>query len=141
MSDNEREETRRERGERTLARIHLATGDGVVAALKEIAPDFAGMLVDFPFGDVYSRPGLDLRSRQIATIAALVTLGHAERELRWHIRGGLNVGLTRNEITEVITQMAVYAGFPAAVNALFILRDVFAEIDDETAEEALQDDA
>ena len=111
MSENEREETRRERGERTLSRIHSATGDGVVAALKEIAPDFAGMLVDFPFGDVYSRPGLDLRSRQIATIAALVTLGHAERELRWHIRGGLNVGLTRNEITEVITHMAFYAAW------------------------------
>lgn len=141
MSDHPQDDSRRTRGEQTLSRIHAQTGEGVVAALKEIAPDFAGMLVDFPFGDVYSRPGLDLRSRQIATISALVTLGHAERELRWHVRGGLNVGLTRDEIVEIVMQMAVYAGFPAAVNALFVVRDVFAEMDDETQEEMLQDDA
>ncbi len=140
MTADRPDESRHERGRRTLSRIHSTTGEGVVAALAEIAPDFATLLVDVPFGDVYSRPGLDLRSRQIATIAALVALGH-ERELKWHVRGGLNVGLTRDEIVEVIMQMAVYAGFPAAVNALFVVKELFEEIGAEAAEEALQDDA
>ena len=134
-------ESRHDRGKRTLARIHDRVGESVVAQLAEIAPDFARHLVEFPFGDVYSRPGLDLRSRQIATIAALVTLGHAERELKWHIRGGLNVGLSRDEIVEVITQMAIYAGFPAAVNALLVAKETFDEITAAAAEEARQLDA
>jgi 4-carboxymuconolactone decarboxylase len=74
---------------------------------------------EFPFGDIYSRPGLDLRAREIATIAALTALGNAAPQLKVHIEAGLNVGLTREEITEVIIQMAVYAGFPAALNGLF----------------------
>lgn len=121
--------SRHARGLETLRRIHDAVGDGVVARLSGIAPDFARQLVEYPFGDVYSRPGLDLRSRQIATIAALTTLGSAERELRWHVRGGLNVGLTRAEIVEVIMQMAVYAGFPRAINALDQAQKAFDEID------------
>lgn len=135
------DQSRHARGARTLSHIHSGHGESVVAALGEIAPDFAKLLVEFPFGDLYSRPGLDLRSRQIATISALVTLGHAERELKWHIRGGLNVGLTRDEIVEIIMQMAVYAGFPAAVNALFVAKEVFSEIGEETAEEIRQEDA
>lgn len=134
-------ESRHDRGRRTLSRIHDRVGESVVAQLADIAPDFARHLVEFPFGDVYSRPGLDLRSRQIATIAALVTLGHAERELKWHIRGGLNVGLSRDEIVEVITQMAIYAGFPAAVNALLVAKETFDEIAAAAEEEARQQDA
>lgn len=145
MSDpSDADLSRYERGKSTLAQIHNSVGDGVVAHLAEIAPDFARQLVEYPFGDVYSRPGLDLRSRQIATIAALTTLGSADRELRWHIRGGLNVGLTRDEIIEVIMQMAVYAGFPRAINALDQAKAAFDAIDEATdlAEEAaLQDDA
>jgi 4-carboxymuconolactone decarboxylase len=72
-----------------------------------------------------SRPGLDRRSRQLATIAALTALGHAP-QLEVHIRGALNVGCTRQEIVEVILQMAVYAGFPAAINALNVAREVLA---------------
>lgn len=142
MSDTE--ETRHARGARTLKRIHASTGDTVLAELDAIAPDFGRLLVEFPFGDIYSRPGLDLRSRQIATIAALTTLGHAERELTWHVKGGLNVGLTREEIVEVIMQMAVYAGFPAALNALTVAKAAFDAIDEakDVAEEAArQDDA
>jgi 4-carboxymuconolactone decarboxylase len=138
------EETRHERGRRTLERIHPEVGASVVERLQAIAPDFARQLVEYPFGDIYSRPGLDLRSRQIATIAALTTLGGSERELRWHVRGGLNVGLTRAEIVEVIMQMAVYAGFPRAIQALDAAKEAFDQIDEavEVAEEAArQDDA
>lgn len=119
-------ESRYERGARTLREMHGAIGEEVVAALAGVAPDFARHLVEYPFGDVYARPGLDRRSRQIATIAALAALGNADAQLKWHIRGGLNVGLTRDEIVELLMQMAVYAGFPAALNGLFAAKEVFA---------------
>jgi 4-carboxymuconolactone decarboxylase len=120
------QESRLERGRRALSRIDGEGGEKVVAALADIAPDFADYVIEFPFGDIYSRPGLDLRSREIATIAALTALGNAAPQLKVHIEAGLNVGLTRDEIVEVIMQMAVYAGFPAAVNGLFAAKEVFA---------------
>jgi 4-carboxymuconolactone decarboxylase len=100
-----------------------------MAALGDIAPDFAQFIIEFPYGDIYSREGLSPKERQIATIASLVTLGTAPTELKAHIQGALNVGCTRPEIVEVIMQMAVYAGFPAAVNSLLVAKDVFAELD------------
>lgn len=120
------EESRLERGKRRLSEIDGEAGDKVIAALADIAPDFAAYLFEFPFGDIYSRPGLDLRAREIATIAALTALGNASPQLKVHIEAGLNVGLSRNEITEIIMQMAVYAGFPAALNGLFAAKEVFA---------------
>lgn len=99
----------------------------MIESLAGIAPDFARYLVEFPFGDIYSRPGLDLRSREIATIAALTALGNAAPQLKVHIQAGLNVGLSRDEIVETIMQMAVYAGFPAALNGLFAAKEVFAD--------------
>ena len=83
-------------------------------------------MIEFSFGDIYSRPGLDLRAREIATIAALTALGNASPQLKVHIEAGLNVGLSREEITEVMMQMAVYAGFPAALNGLFAAKEIFA---------------
>jgi 4-carboxymuconolactone decarboxylase len=94
-----------------------------------IAPDFAQYLIEFPFGDIYSRPGLDLKSREIATIAALTALGNAQPQLKVHIHGALNVGCTRVEVIEVMMQMAVYAGFPAALNGIFAAKAVFADRD------------
>jgi len=126
MTHDARDETRLERGKRALAEIDGAAGDKVVEALADIAPDFARYLFEFPFGDIYSRPGLDLRSREIATIAALTALGNAAPQLKVHIEAGLNVGLTREEVVEIIMQMAVYAGFPAALNGLFAAKEVFA---------------
>lgn len=132
---------RRARGEKALSEIHGPPGEQVVARLAEIAPDFAAHLVDYAFGDVYARPGLDRRSRQIATIAALAALGNAEAQLKWHIRGGLNIGISKDEVIEILMQMAIYGGFPAAVRALMAAKDVFDEVDIMAAEEALQDDA
>jgi 4-carboxymuconolactone decarboxylase len=97
----------------------------VIAALAPIAPDFGRLLIEFGFGDIYSRPQLDLRAREIATIASLATLGCAQPQLKVHIEAALNVGCTRDEIVEVFMQMALYAGFPAALNALFAAREVF----------------
>jgi 4-carboxymuconolactone decarboxylase len=118
-------ESRFERGSRALAQIDGEAGEKVVASLAGIAPDFARYLVEFPFGDIYSRPGLDLRAREIATIAALTAMGNAAPQLKVHIQAGLNVGLGRQEIVEIIMQMAVYAGFPAALNGLFAAKEAF----------------
>lgn len=126
-------ESRRDRGRRVLAEIDGAAGQRVIDALAGIAPDFADYLFEFPFGDIYSRPGLETREREIATIAALAAMGNASPQLRVHIEAGLNVGLTRAEIVEILTQMAVYAGFPAALNGLFAAKDVFAARDAEAA--------
>lgn len=115
-----------ERGLRALSAIDGEAGEKVIEALADIAPDFARYVIEFPFGDIYSRSGLDLRAREIATIAALTAMGNAAPQLKVHIKAGLNVGLSRDEITEVIMQMAVYAGFPAALNGLFAAREVFA---------------
>lgn len=120
-------ESRLDRGKRALAEIDGEAGHKVIAALADIAPDFATYLFEFPFGDIYSRPGLSLRDREIATVAALAAMGNATPQLKVHIQAALNVGLSKQEITEVLMQMAVYAGFPAALNALFAAKDVFAE--------------
>ncbi len=127
MTTEQHDQDRFARGSRALHKIDGHGGEAVVAALADIAPDFARYLVEFPFGDIYCRPGLDLRSREIATIAALTALGHAAPQLEVHLRAGLDVGLSREEIVEVLMQMAVYAGFPAALNGLFAAREVFAE--------------
>jgi 4-carboxymuconolactone decarboxylase len=121
-----RNKERYARGWDKLKEIDGEAGERVIEALAPIAPDFARYLIEFPFGDIYSRPALDLKSREIATIAALAALGNAQPQLKVHIEGALNVGCTRDEIVEVFMQMAVYAGFPAALNALFAAREVFA---------------
>ena len=121
--------TRYDLGLEKLAEIDGHAGQAVVDSLADIAPDFARLLIEFPFGDIYTRPGLDLRAREIATIAALAAMGNAQPQLRVHIHAGLNVGLSRDEITELLMQIAVYAGFPAALNGLFTAKAVFAERD------------
>ena len=116
-----------QRGWEKLKEVDGEAGERVIESLKDIAPDFAEYVIEFPFGDIYSRPGLDLKSREIAVVAALTTLGNAAPQLKVHINGALNVGCTRQEIVEVIMQMAVYAGFPAALNGLFAAKEVFSE--------------
>ena len=118
---------RYETGLAMLRRVGGKGGETVVESLKDIAPDFARYLVEFPFGDIYARPGLDLKSREIAVVAALTALGNAGPQLKVHLAAALHVGCTREEILEVIMQMAVYAGFPAALNGLSAAKAVFAE--------------
>lgn len=129
MHDTPETNARYRRGWDKLREIDGAAGERVVAALSGIAPDFANYLIEFPFGDIYSRPGLDLKAREIGVVAALTALGNAAPQLKVHIHGALNVGWTRAEIVEMIMQMAVYAGFPAALNGLFAAQAVFAELD------------
>ncbi len=115
------------RGWEKLGELHGEMGQQVIESLKEIAPDFSRYLVEFAFGDIYSRPGLNLKARQIATVAALTALGNAAPQLKVHLNAALNVGCTQQEIIEVLMQMALYAGFPAALRGLFLAQEVFAE--------------
>jgi 4-carboxymuconolactone decarboxylase len=116
------------RGLAKLAEIDGPEGARLLEALRAIAPDFADYVVEFPFGDIFSRPGLDLRTRELAAVAALTALGTAPAQLRLHIRGALHVGATEAEVLEVVMQMAVFAGFPAALNGIAAAREVFAAI-------------
>lgn len=118
---------RYEKGLKKLQEIDGEAGQKVIDSLASIAPDLAKYTIEFPFGDVYQRPGLDLKSREIATVAALTALGHCLPQLNVNINGALNVGCTPEEIIEIIIQMAVYAGFPAALNAMFVAKEVFQE--------------
>jgi 4-carboxymuconolactone decarboxylase len=121
---------RYERGMKKLKEIDGEAGEKVIESLKDIAPDLARYTIEFPFGDIYSRPGLDFKSREIAVVAALTALGNAAPQLRVHIHGALNVGCSRIEVIEIIIQMAVYAGFPAALNGINAAKEVFKERDE-----------
>lgn len=114
----------------TLAKTTGSSGTAVTDKLDKIYPGLGKMVIEFPYGDVISRPGLDLKTREIVTLAALVALGNALPQLKVHVKGALNVGWTEIEIKEVIMQMAVYAGFPAMLNAMFAAQEVFEENQD-----------
>jgi len=116
-----------DRGWRRLGEIDGEAGEKVIESLAGIAPDLGRYIVEFGFGDIYSRPGLDLKSREIATVAALTAMGNAAPQLKVHINAALNVGVSKGEILEIIIQMVAYAGFPAALNAMALAKEVFAE--------------
>ncbi len=118
---------RREHGLEVLGRIDGAAGHAVIDSLADINPALGHHIAAFAFGDVYDRPDLDARSRQLVTLGALIALGGCEPQLRVHLGAALNVGLSREEITEAILHAAVYAGFPRALNATTVAREVFAE--------------
>ncbi|WNZ25482.1 carboxymuconolactone decarboxylase family protein [Leptolyngbya sp. NK1-12] len=120
-----------QRGWQRLAQINAEAGAEVLEQMQAIAPDLGRYILEFAFGEIYSRPGLDAKTRQLVTITALTTLGNAQPQLKAHIHGALNLGCTRTEVVEVILQLVVYAGFPAALNAMLIAKQVFAERDEE----------
>lgn len=116
------------RGAAQLEAVDGPAGLRVVEGLTQTFPDFAAYVLEYPFGDIYARPALPLREREIATVAALCAMGNAAPQLRVHIHAALHVGCTPQEIVEVVMQMSVYAGFPAALNGLAAVREVFAEV-------------
>ena len=118
---------RYQRGAARLAQVDPTLETAIQKGLAPIAPDFARFMVEFGYGDVLARPGLDKRKRQLVTIGALTALGHSPDQLRGHIAGALNVGVEPQEIVEAIMQCALYAGFPAATNAMRVAKQVFAE--------------
>ncbi len=120
-------EDRYERGLAALKAVDGEAGEKVADGLRDIAPDLATYIVEFTFGEIYSRPHLSLRHREIVTIAACVALGTALPQLQVHIHGLLNVGGTEQEVVETVLHLAFYCGFPAALNAIAAAREVFAQ--------------
>lgn len=115
------------RGLEQLKQIDGEAGEHVLDALNSVSPDLARYILEYSFGDVYSRKGLDLKSREIAVVAALTAMGNARPQLKVHLNGALNVGCTVNEVKEVILQMAGYSGFPSCINAMTALKEVMDE--------------
>ncbi|GIM51015.1 hypothetical protein CAPN004_00450 [Capnocytophaga cynodegmi] len=115
------------RGWKKLKEIDGEAGKKVIDNLKDIAPDLGTYIIEYSFGDIYSRKGLDLKSKEIAVIAALTAMGNAQPQLKVHLNGALNTGSSINEVIEVILQMSSYAGFPKAINAMNALKEVLEE--------------
>jgi 4-carboxymuconolactone decarboxylase len=120
-------EDRYERGLAAMKAVDGEAGEKVAEALRDIAPDLATYIVEFTFGELYTRPHLSLRHRELVTIAACVALGTALPQLKVHLHGLLNVGGTRQEAVETVLHLAFYCGFPAALNAIAAAREVFAQ--------------
>jgi 4-carboxymuconolactone decarboxylase len=99
----------------------------VKSGVAEVAPDFARMVIEFAFGDLYSRDALDLKSRELIAIAALAASGNAGPQLRVHVESAESVGISKTEIVEVFMQIVLYAGFPAALNALAECHDLLTD--------------
>ncbi|MDC5707643.1 carboxymuconolactone decarboxylase family protein [Vibrio europaeus] len=116
-----------ELGLEQLDKIDGEAGRNVVESLEDVCPDLAKFIIEYPFGDIYTREGLDIKSREIATVAALTALGNCAPQLKVHLHAALNVGCSEEEIKEVILQMSVYAGFPAALNGMFAFKEVLSE--------------
>ena len=108
--------------------------DSYIQKIKALAPEFAWVNVTFPFGELYTRDVLDLKTRELCTVAALTVQGFALPQLKLHVDAALRSGASREEVIEVITQMIAYAGFPAATNALMTAQAAFQDNDARTEE-------
>jgi len=117
------------KGMAEMRRHFGSAADQWIKSIKAIAPEFAKVNVEFPFGELYTRDVLDDKTRELCTVAALTVQGFALPELKVHVKGALNCGASREEIVEVITQMIAYCGFPAATNGLLAAKEVIDEME------------
>ena len=120
------DEDRRSQAFALLARLDPEAPEKVAANLDSLSDDFAEVVLGFAFADVVSRPGLDLRCREMLTVAMLMAMGNAPGQLEFHIRAAMNVGVSREEIIEILLQTAVYAGVPACMNGITAAKKAFA---------------
>ena len=111
------------RGREVAGKLWGARAGGQELPAQKLAPEFFGLVTQFVFGMFWSRPNLDLRSRSLCTVAQLAALGRTD-ELKGHLMGARNLGITREELIEVLMQTACYAGVPAAVQALNAAADI-----------------
>jgi len=115
------------RGVEILQQIGLSGRDAAANRVAELAPDFARMAIEFPYGDLWSRYELDTPTRELGAIAALAALGNAIPQLRAHVSAALNAGCTRVQIVEILMQTSIFAGFPAALNAIEQCADLLSD--------------
>ena len=114
-------------GLENFRRITGEAGKNLMNTFDKVAPDLEHYVMEFVFGDIYSRPVLGAKQRQLSAISALAALGTCEPQLAVHINGALNVGCSEAEVVEVILAITAFAGFPAAINAMVIAKQVFAD--------------
>ena len=119
--------TRFELGSEKLKEIDGIGGENVIQSLQDIAPDVGKYIIEFAFGDVYTRPELNMQEREMITITSLLTTGGCEPQLEVHINGSLNVGLSPEKIIETFIQCIPYTGFPKVLNAIYTAKKIFAE--------------
>lgn len=119
------EQTRFQRGWELLQQVDDAGGEAVIDSLSGIAPDLGRYIVEFAFGDIYAREGLSLQERELVTITSLLTAGGCEPQLRVHLNGALNVGISPEKIVETIIHCVPYVGFPRVLNAVSTAKEVF----------------
>lgn len=110
-----------------LKEIDGDAGERVIESLQDISPDLGKFIIEYAFGDIYSRAGLDLKTKELCVISALAAMGTAEPQLKVHINGALNVGNSKTEVIEAFLHTSVYYGFPAALNAVNATKEVFEE--------------
>lgn len=120
-------ETRFKSGMEKLKEIDGVGGESVIKSLECIAPDLGNYIIEFAFGDIYSRKGLNIQEREMITIASLLTAGGCEPQLEVHINGSLNVGISPEKIIETFIQCIPYTGFPKVLNAVFTAQKIFNE--------------
>lgn len=118
-----------ERGSKKINELMEDADQDVLKGLVKTAPDLGNYVLEFVFGDLYSRSGLDLKTKQMLTVTILATLGNAKPQLAYHINCALNIGISRQEIIDIMTHISGYAGFPAALNGVTAAKEVFAERD------------
>jgi 4-carboxymuconolactone decarboxylase len=116
-----------EHGLNVLREIDGKAGQRVIDSLVDISPELGHQVVAWGFGEIYSRPELKPRDRQLVTLGMLTALGGCEPQLEVHINAALNVGLSPAEIVEALLHSAVYCGMPRALNATFVAKKVFGE--------------
>lgn len=127
MTEATTREERYEHGRAVLDAVDGTAGAKVIESLNDISPELGHHVVAWGFGEIYSRPELAPRDRQLVTLGMLTALGGCEPQLEVHINAALNVGLTPKQIIEALLHSAVYCGFPRALNATFVAKKVFAE--------------
>ncbi len=120
------ESSRYDEGLKKLLAMEGEAGSAVIEKMKLISPDFTRYLLEFVFGEIYARPGLDIKTKEAVTIAGMVTLG-AALQLKVHVRAALNLGFTEQEIVEIILQLAPIVGFVRAMDGLMAAQQVFDE--------------
>ncbi|MFE2099931.1 MULTISPECIES: carboxymuconolactone decarboxylase family protein [unclassified Streptomyces] len=127
MSESTTRDERFAYGLEVLKKVDGEAGQRVVDSLADISPELGHQIVSWAFGEMYDRPGLAPRDRQLVTLGMLTALGGCEAQLDVHVNAALNVGLTAEQITEALLHSAVYCGMPKALNATFAAKKVFAE--------------
>ncbi len=121
------ENTRFTQGMEQLRTIDGKGGENVIKSLEDIAPDLGKFIVEFAFGDIYTREGLTTEEREMITLSSLLTAGGCEPQLEVHINGALNVGISPEKVIETFLQCIPYTGFPKVLNAVSVAKKVFTE--------------